>query len=31
MRQRGWSSEMIQKVAWDNPRQFMSQTVKFTA
>lgn len=31
MRQRGWSAEMIQKVAWDNPRSFMSQTVKFTA
>ena len=29
MRQRGWSSEMIQHVAWDNPRKFMGQCEKF--
>mgnify|MGYP001366507972 FL=1 len=29
MRQRGWSTEMIQKVAWDNPRAFMGQCPKF--
>lgn len=29
MRQRGWSAEMIQRVAWDNPRKFMGQSEKF--
>jgi predicted metal-dependent TIM-barrel fold hydrolase len=29
MRQRGWTSEMIQRVAWDNPRRFMGQCEKF--
>ena len=29
MRQRGWSAEMIQRVAWDNPRKFMGQCEKF--
>jgi predicted metal-dependent TIM-barrel fold hydrolase len=29
MRQRGWSPEMIQRVAWDNPRAFMAQGGKF--
>jgi predicted metal-dependent TIM-barrel fold hydrolase len=30
MRHRGWSAEMIQKVAWDNPRAFMGQCPKFS-
>jgi len=29
MRQRGWSTEMIERVAWDNPRTFMGQSEKF--
>jgi predicted metal-dependent TIM-barrel fold hydrolase len=29
MRKRGWSEAMIQKVAFDNPVAFMSQTEKF--
>jgi predicted metal-dependent TIM-barrel fold hydrolase len=29
MRYRGWSTEMIQRVAWDNPRAFMGQCEKF--
>jgi hypothetical protein len=30
MRHRGWTTEMIQRVAWDNPRAFMGQCEKFT-
>jgi hypothetical protein len=29
MRKRGWNEAMIQKVAFDNPVAFMSQTEKF--
>lgn len=29
MRKRGWSEDMVQKVAWDNPREFMGQSPKF--
>ena len=30
MRHRGWTPEMIQRVAWDNPRAFMGQCPKFS-
>jgi len=29
MRQRGWSDEMVRKVAWENPATFMRQSGKF--
>jgi predicted metal-dependent TIM-barrel fold hydrolase len=29
MKKRGWSPEMVQKVAYENPVTFMSQTEKF--
>lgn len=29
MRQRGWTQAMIERVAWNNPTQFLSQSPKF--
>jgi hypothetical protein len=29
MKKRGWSPAMVQKVAYENPVAFMSQTEKF--
>lgn len=29
MRKRGWSAEMIEKVAWENPLEFMRQSDRF--